>query len=111
MTGHILEAGDWEALTATGQSGAFTVDEPRLLEAIQEPSQDVTLWVNGVTNGIGAFALPVAVPRNQNFIGRTLYQSCPTWAGEIGEVLFYSRALEPAERQSVESYLESKWGL
>lgn len=95
--------------TLQGQSGAFTTDKPRLLEAIQETSGDVTLWMNGLTNGIGSFALPVSVPRNQNFIGRTLYQGCPTWAGEIGEILFYSRALEASERQSVESYLKSKW--
>ena len=96
--------------TLKGQNGAFTPGEPRLLEAIQEPSGDVTLWMNGLANGVGSFALPVDAERNQNFVGRTLYQSCPTWAGEIGEILFYSRALDSTERRSVEAYLEKKWG-
>jgi hypothetical protein len=33
------------------------------------------------------------------------------WTGFIGEVLVYSFALQPAQRQTVEGYLAAKWGL
>ncbi len=95
---------------AKGQDGAFTPGEPRLLEVVHEPSQTVTLWMNGLSNGVGNFDLPVSVDRNQNFLGRTLYQNCPTWDGEIAEIIMYSRAVESAERQSIEAYLQQKWG-
>jgi len=95
---------------ADGQSGAFTTGEPRLLGVVHHPSGEVSLWMNGLANGVASFGLPVREDRNQNFVGRTLYQGCPTWTGEIAEILFYARALEPAERQSVEGYLEQKWG-
>lgn len=95
---------------ADGQSGAFTTGEPRLLGVVHDPSGDVSLWMNGLANGVAGFGLPVQTNRNQNFVGRTLYQGCPTWTGEIAELIFYARALEPSERQSVEGYLEQKWG-
>ncbi|MCY2926930.1 MAG: hypothetical protein NT031_16150, partial [Planctomycetota bacterium] len=37
------------------------------------------------------------------------YRAERGWAGSIGEVLVYDRWLSDAERQSVETYLKSKW--
>ncbi len=81
-----------------------------MLGVVHEPTGGVILWMNGLANGVADFGVPVDEARNQNFVGRTLYQNCPTWAGEIAELIFYARALEPSERQSVEAYLEQKWG-
>jgi hypothetical protein len=52
----------------------------------------------------------VSVERNQNFLGRTLYLNCPTWPGEIAELMMYSRAVSSDERTSIEGYLTKKWG-
>lgn len=95
---------------ADGQSGAFASGEPRMLGAVHEPTGGVSLWLNGLSTGVADFGLPVDEARNQNFVGRTLYQGCPTWTGEIAELLFYARAITASERQSVETYLEQKWG-
>lgn len=96
---------------ANGQDGAFTEGEPRLVEVVHDPSQAVTLWMNGLANGVASFGLPVTIDRNQNFIGRTLYQNCPTWSGEIAELIMYSRAVSSEERQGIEGYLLEKWGI
>jgi hypothetical protein len=92
-----------------GQDGAFAVDETRLAEVIQSPDGDVTLWLNGLATGVGSFELPVAVDRNQTFIGRSLYLNCPTFGGEIAEIVFYARAVTADERRAIETYLSDKW--
>jgi len=92
-----------------GQSGAFAQGESRLVSVIQAPSGEVSLWMNGTANGVASFALPVDKTRNQNFLGRTLYVNCPTWQGEIGELVVYARALETTEREELESYLMRTW--
>lgn len=95
--------------TVDGRSGAFAQGESRLLEAIQGPSGDVNLWMNGTANGVGSFALPEDKTRNQNFLGRSLYVNCPTWHGEIAELILYARALDTNERRELETYLTEKW--
>ena len=94
----------------SGQDDAFTLGEPRLVDVTHATTGDVNLWMNGLANGISTFDLPAAVTRQQAFIGKSLYHACSTWNGEIGELILYARALETSERQSVESYLEAKWG-
>jgi len=94
----------------SGQDGAFTNGEPRLVEVTHAVSGDVNLWMNGLANGFGMSSLPVAVTRGQAFVGKSLYQGCSTWNGEIAELILYARELELGERQDVESYLEGKWG-
>jgi len=108
---------DSEALTyevtesvVRGQIGAFAVGEPRLLEVAHDPDESVSMFLNGTATGAATFALPISTTRNQTFLGRTLYVDCPTWAGEISEVLLYSRVLPTDERRAVESYLIDKWG-
>jgi uncharacterized repeat protein (TIGR01451 family) len=43
--------------------------------------------------------------------GRTNGSSGTSWAGPIGESIYFNRALTAAERLRVESYLDIKWGV
>jgi hypothetical protein len=95
---------------ALGDDGAFTNGEPRLVEVTHAVTGSVNLWMNGLANGFGMFDLPAAVTRGQTFVGKSLYQGCTTWSGEIAELILYARELELGERQDVEAYLEGKWG-
>ncbi len=93
-----------------GEDGAFANGEARLAEIVQAPSGDANLFLNGFSTGVGQIDPPAVVTREQAFIGRSLYAGCATWAGEIGELILYARALDDAERRDVEDYLTSKWG-
>jgi len=93
-----------------GQNGAFASDEPRLAEARQATSGAAEIFLNGISTGVGMMDPPASLTREQAFIGRSLYVGCSTWAGEIAELILYARTLDDGERQSIESYLESKWG-
>jgi hypothetical protein len=92
-----------------GQDDAFGVGESRLLGVTEATAGNVTLWVNGLSTGVGQFELPATVARNQTFIARSLYLNCPTFGGEIAEILLYARALPEDERRTVEAYLQNKW--
>jgi hypothetical protein len=93
-----------------GQDGAFPIGEARLLEVTHSVAEDANLWVNGLSSGLSNFPLPTTTTRNQDFIGKTLYQGCPTLSGAISEIILYSRPLGSSERAGVETYLQSKWG-
>jgi hypothetical protein len=107
-----LEAFTYEVVTDVvhGQHGAFAVGEPRLLEVTHTPEAGVSLFMNGLATGAAAFALPSDTLRNQNFLGRSLYVNCQTWSGELAEVLLYGRTLPTDERQTIQRYLNEKWG-
>ena len=55
-------------------------------------------------------AIEVTVVRTENFVGRSLYGACPTFTGQIAEILVYQRAVEDREMVGIEDYLSSKWG-
>ena len=94
----------------SGQDGAFTLGEPRLVDITHAASGNVNLWMNGLADGLTLFDLPAAVTRGQTFVGKSLYAGCSTWNGEIAEIILYARELDLSERQDVESYLAGKWG-
>jgi hypothetical protein len=97
----------------------FLVNQPRLVDVVHTTERRASLFMNGnerptrmesIPTGLVDFELPVVVEkRQQNTIGRTLYQSTTTWPGEIAEILLYSRALSPTEQQNVRRYLSEKW--
>lgn len=95
-----------------GADGGF--EAGRLLQAsiLQRADTTVELRLAGTITGSGTAELPAEVTRQQNFIGKNTYTECPTtFDGRIGEILLYTRGLTPAERESVERYLELKWDL
>lgn len=95
-----------------GVDGGF--EAGRLLQAsiLQQADSTVELRIDGTITGAGEAELPAAVTREQNFVGKNTYTECPTtFDGRIGEILLFTRGLTPAERESVERYLELKWEL
>lgn len=44
------------------------------------------------------------------YIGKSLYDGCPAFAGLISEVIVYARELADADVLSVEKYLQAKYG-
>jgi hypothetical protein len=66
----------------------------------------ISHFLNGVANGTNA--LSTAATASISSVGRCINALI---RGRIGEILYYGRALSPAERQQVQSYLISKWGI
>ena len=48
--------------------------------------------------------------RTPNFIGRSLYANCMPFPGQLGELIFYRRAVGVSERSAIEAYLRDHWG-
>jgi hypothetical protein len=78
-------------------NGAMTADLSAWRDGTQlTPSSTVNVAVN--TNGNGTVGSYTAIPTSFGF------------AGTIAEIAVYDRAVSPAERQAVETYLRAKYG-
>jgi hypothetical protein len=69
-----------------------------------------TSWEKNVASFTGA----ANASFNGNFLKLGIGARTPTsglWEGELGEILFYDRALSNAERDAVERYLAVKWSI
>jgi hypothetical protein len=99
----------YEGYTEGGFS-AVPVNTPLLISALHGVNERVRVWVNRQLWVEDTFALPTLKERRENFVGRSLYDVCGPWAGRIGEIVVYNRALDDDERARVESYLQTKWG-
>ncbi len=66
-----------------------------------------SLWRNGrlITSASGSFSNPSGLVIGGAYVGGE------TSAVSVGEVIIYNRILDAPERQSVESYLQTKWGI
>jgi len=89
-------------------SNSATTSNTNVFSVVLEPSAQVG-WINGTA-------------ANTATASRTYDNNSGPWLGsrrdvgeyligDIGEILFYSRALSTSERQSVERYLGRKWGI
>lgn len=96
-----------------------TVNDTQYPVVLQQPQIAVAIqgadgWVHLRRNANGAgerkIRLPPRVERTKVFIGKTLYSSCSSFDGSIGELLLYSRGLPDPELLQVEQYLQQKWG-
>ena len=93
-----------------GPENAFGLNQRVLVGVVHAPNKAPELRLNGVFMATADFkALPSVTPRVNNFIGRSLYAGCELFHGTIGEIIVYARALDGAERDAVQSYLQSKW--
>lgn len=94
------------------EEGSFPIADMRLIEAHHGPSLDqppVELRINAGQAGSTVMLLPATVPRSWNYLGRTLYETCATFSGELAELLLYSRKVTFDERTAIELYLREKW--
>jgi hypothetical protein len=75
-------------------------------------------WVDGVEQTLGGTNLDGSAGRQHGFVsgkyyigwhGYTSSQGVDVFSGEIAELIFYTGALDSANRGEVESYLTDKW--
>lgn len=85
-------------------------EEPEVLMGIQQSNGAVRLRRNTFGLGERSFSTPENVSRGEVFIGHGLYPDCGYFAGAIGELLIYGRALGDSEVVGLETYLQQKWG-
>jgi hypothetical protein len=94
-----LSAGGGETLL-----GVLTVPQSMSIFEYTLSSTEGQLYLNTATDG-PAVSVTATVPTT-TYIG---FQSSVTF--QVSEILIYSRVLTQSERQSVEGYLNSKWGI
>jgi len=93
-----------------GAAEAFEVNRRFLIDIVQSSGGAVELRINRVRTGAGSINLPASVTRRQNFVGKDVYDECPTsFHGRIGEILYYDRGVTAAERDRIGAYLLEKW--
>jgi hypothetical protein len=95
--------------TAVLAEGAYTSFNSRALVGTLTNGTNAFVYSNATQIGTGAFTaytsgLYTIIGRNGN--GTTQY-----FAGQMNEIVVFSSALSTAERQQVEGYLATKWGL
>jgi len=97
-------------------SAATLTTTPKVISAVLDFGQggatEAQGWVDGTLSGASATATD-NTGTFQNAIPRVgAYDAAGSFGliGDIGEMLFYARALTTVERQQVETYLKTKWG-
>lgn len=102
------------SVVAESSSVAAATNVARIVAVVQTASA-FEMWIDGTSNGstsctpqsyssvmgVGATRLNPA----------TLAANSGIMLGDIGEILFWSRALTSAERETVQRYLGRKWGI
>ena len=87
----------------------LVLGEPQLLAAVHQMTGAVQLRRNSSALTDDDLALPVTIPREQVYLGRTAYADCVPYNGSLSEILVYSRAVSDAELLEIEDYLQKKW--
>ncbi len=102
-----------QAESENGTAEVWPLAQIKLIEVVHtadalEPRAE--LRVNGTISGSVVMQRPVTTLRATNFIGHTLYTGCSSsFSGAIAEIIMYARAVKPAERATIETYLMNKW--
>lgn len=112
-----VHLGTWEsallyevyAATMHPTDEPLLLGKPQLLAAIHQSSSAVQLRRNSNGVGEGNLDLPVTIPRQYVYLGKTEYANCKPYAGSLSEILVYSRGVNDAELVQIESYLQKKW--
>lgn len=96
-----------------GAANAFEANRRLLVAITQSSTGAVELRINGVLNASSkTIALPKAVVRKQNFLGRDTYTACPqAYNGLLGEVVLFSRGVSREEYARIQAYLAGKWSI
>jgi len=101
--------GEW----VEGAVNAFEANKRLLVAITQQSSGAVELRINGVVNASPkTIALPKAVVRRQNFLGRDTYKACPQgYKGLLGELVLFNRGVSAEEYAKIQRYLAAKWSI
>ncbi len=98
---------------STGSSiqGTLTTSQYQILEAIQNGSGTGSLYTNGTSVASGSVNNINNTTRSAPVIGAYTGGGTYYFQGQIAEILIYSTALSSTQRQAVENYLLSRYGL
>lgn len=103
--------------SVTTTSNPLSTSQYQLLEETFQPGATTgsgtgTIWVNGVQQAQSTSLVQTLnnVTRTQNFIGTGIGLS-NYFGGGIAEILVYNTPLSVAQRQSIETYIYSKYGV
>jgi hypothetical protein len=102
---------NWEVLATADENTSFDEGVPVIIGASATPDGTGYVVKNGVVGStLTNYESPAKLQRLQTFIGKTLYASCQTFPGRIGEVIVYNRALSLEEILGVQKYLGAEFG-
>jgi hypothetical protein len=73
-----------------------------LISAVQEPSGQASVFIDGSVAKSGSLPLPVGSLRTSYLMGASV-------PAQVAAILVYDRALSSAERTRVEQYISGKW--
>ena len=96
---------------AVDATDVWETDVFRLVSVVHEANESVALYDHGEAAAVGKADLPSLVLRDHNQIGGSVVASGTPWAGDLAELLVWTRALSDAERLAVEVHLADKYGL
>jgi hypothetical protein len=89
----------WQRLGVVAQGGS----------ALSETK--ATLYRDGAPIVTGAVYVPSLSTRGSCLLGRSNYASDSLLHADVAEVILFARAVTEPERQGIDAYLSSKWGL
>lgn len=92
--------------TTSRQSGIVN-----LVAARKVKSGDMQLWLDGVEENIATNDNSSSGANSQNLTIGCEGGNTNCFTGNIGEIIIYARAITDEEKESVEKYLSSKWGI
>jgi len=101
---------NFEIYQSANEDVPFQDGVPLLFDGVQTTSGDGIIRRNAAFGTAFNYPTAAAVDRMAVFVGKTLYADCGTFAGHIGEIIVYDRALSVKETQGVEKYLTTKFG-
>ncbi|MBS1954390.1 MAG: chitobiase/beta-hexosaminidase C-terminal domain-containing protein [Cyanobacteria bacterium SZAS-4] len=91
-------------------SGSLTAGSFSLLEAVHSGSGTATIYSNGVQKATGGINNINNVSRTGNFIGSN-FANTTFFNGQMCEMLIYNAPLTASQRNDLESYFLSKYGI
>jgi hypothetical protein len=91
-------------------TGALTAGSYQLLEAVHNGALAATIYTNGVQKATGAVNNITNIARTGNFIG-TNFANTLFYTGQMAEILIYNAPLTTSQRNDLESYFLSKYGI
>jgi hypothetical protein len=97
------------SVNAFNSAGTPVLNSPVVLVGSYDGATSL-LSINGIINTLSATTASTAGTLQFAVFARSDGTGLP-FNGDIAEVLVYNRALSIAERQSIEAYLGSKWGI
>jgi hypothetical protein len=97
--------------TNVSATTGLTLNQFQLVSAVHSGAATATLYTDGTQTATGSIGNIPTVTRTGNFIGTNYSHNANWYQGQIAEMLVYNAPLNATQRQAVESYIYSKYGV